>query len=219
MELVLRNKNNPISGNNVFSGVNSFSGDTTISGILQGALKNAANVGEKAAVIPVVVEESGDGVHHVTKLTLTDYVIGPLDGAAAALNLIPPQALYTLPAGVQILSVSYASVGLTAEGTAVSPEIGIGSVAGDGGALATLGEAGATTEDILAGFAVADTDTHAAVASGPVGATAGIFTGIALNKAADAKTIYLNCAGTWNADNTGDLTVSGTIVIIWDTVA
>ena len=177
------------------------------------------NVGVKAGVSTVEVKEFGDGKHHVTQLTLKDYVVGPLAGAAAALNLIPPQALYTLPAGAQVISVSRGSVGLTATGTAVSPEIGLGSVAGDGGAEATLGAAGATTEDILEGFAVADTVTHAAVVSGPKGVTAGILTGIALNKNADAKTIYLNCAGTWNADNTGNLTVSGVITIIWDTAS
>ena len=181
-------------------------------------LLTEANVGAKAAVAPVVVEESGDGVHHVTKLTLTNYIIGAIPAAAAALNLVPLQALYILPAGVQVLSVSYAEVALTLPGTAVSPEIGLGSVAGDGGAEATLGAAGATTEDILEGFVVADTDTHAVVKNGPKGATAGILTGIALNKAADSKNIFLNCAGTWNVDNEGNLTVSGVITIVWDTV-
>jgi len=226
MELVLRNKPNPISGNNTHSGDNVFSGANTFSGVnshegvetFEEALVTEANVGVKADVAPVVVEELGDGVHHVTKLTLTDYIIGAIPAAAAALTLEPLEALYTLPAGVQVLSVSYAEVALTAPGTAVTPEIGLGSVIGDGSANATLGAAGATMEDILEGFNVADTDTHAVVKNGPVGATAGILTGIALNKAADAKTIYLNCAGTWNVDNEGNLTVSGIITIVWDTV-
>ena len=81
-----------------------------------------------------------------------------------------------------------------------------------------MGTAGATQEDIHTGFAVADTVTGAQVKSGPIGATAGILTGIALNKAADAKTIYLNVAATWNADNTGNLTATGTITIVWDSV-
>lgn len=182
------------------------------------ALKTKANLGAKAEVVPVTVKEYGDGRHHVTELTLVDYIIGAIPAAAAALTLEPLEALYTLPAGAQVLSVSYASIALTAPGTAVSPEIGLGSVIGDGSANATLGAAGATMEDILEGFVVADTDTHAAVVNGPVGATAGILTGIALNKAADAKTIYLNCAGTWNVDNEGNLTVSGKVTIVWDTV-
>jgi hypothetical protein len=196
MELVLRNKRNEFAY----------------------ALQAKNNVGVKANVAPLTVKEYGDGVHHITVLELKDYVVGPLAGAAADLTLVPPQALYTLPAGAQVLSVSYGEVALTAAGTPVTPEIGLGSVIGDGSANATLGAAGATMEDILEGFAVADTDTHATVKSGPKGATAGILTGIALNKATDAKTIYLNCAGTWNADNTGNLTVTGKIVIVWDTI-
>lgn len=181
------------------------------------SLRNQKNVGAVGASTVVAIEY-GNGVHHTTKLTLTDFVVGPLAGAGAALNLIPPTPLYTLPAGAQVIQVSKVDAALTAVGTAVSPEIGLGSVAGDGGAEATLGAAGATTEDILEGFAVADTDTHAEVVSGPVGATAGILTGIALNKTGDAKTIYLNCAGTWNADNTGNLTFTGVVKIVWDTI-
>jgi hypothetical protein len=181
----------------------------------QYALNTSANVGAKAAVATVVVTESGDGVNHVTKLVLTNYIIGPLASAAAAKCLVPPQALYVFPAGVHLQEVSYMSIALTATGTAVSPEIGLGSVVGDGSANATIGAAGATMEDIMEGFVVADTVTHAAVANGPVGATAGILTGISLNKAADSKNVFLNCAGTWNLDNTGNLTASGTIIIKW----
>ena len=176
-----------------------------------------ANRGHKQ-VNTVSVEEFGDGVHHVTKLTLTDFIVGPLAGAGAAKTLVPPKALYLLPAGVQVIKYSYIEIALSAAGTAVTPEIGLGSVIGDGSANSAIGSAGATMEDIHEGFSVADTDTEATVKDGPVGATAGILTGISLNKAADAKTIYLNCAGTWNADNTGNLTASGTIVIVWDTI-
>ena len=182
---------------------------------LDSATTNKGTVG----AVTVVASEKGDGVHHVTTLALTDFVVGPLAGAAAAKTLVPATVLYTLPAGVQVLGVSYISIALTATGTAVTPEIGLGSVIGDGSANATIGAAGATMEDIHEGFAVATTVSHAVVKSGPKGATAGILTGISLNKATDAKTIYLNCAGTWNADNTGNLTASGTIVIVWDTIA
>jgi len=180
-------------------------------------LTNKNNNGVQGAPT-LKIKECGDGVHHVTKIELEDFVVGAIPAAAAALTLVPITPLYTLPVGVQVLSVSYASLALTAPGTAVTPEIGLGSVIGDGSANATIGAAGATMEDILEGFAVADTDTHAVVVNGPVGVTAGIFTGIALNKAADAKTIYLNAAGTWNVDNLGNLTASGEITIVWDTV-
>jgi hypothetical protein len=130
--------------------------------------------------------------------------------------LVPLTPLYTLPAGSQVLEVSHANVGLTAAGTAVTPEIGLGSVIGDGSAAAILS---GTFEDILQGYAVADTVTGAKVENGPVGVTAGILTGIALNKSSDAKTIYLNCAGTWNADNTGNLLANGEITIVWTTIS
>lgn len=41
---------------------------------------------------------------------------------------------------------------------------------------------------------------------------------VRLNKDNDAKTIYLNCAGTWNADNTGNLTATGKVVLVWKTI-
>jgi len=132
---------------------------------------------------------------------------------------VPGTPLYTLPAGSQVLEVSHINVGLSCAGTAVTPELGLGSVIGDGSANADLGTAGATLEDIHEGFDVADTETGAEVENGPVGATAGILTGISLNKSSDAKTIYLNCAGTWNEDNVGNLLANGEITIVWKTIS
>lgn len=219
MELVRLNKDQNISGNNEHSGNNLFSGNNTHTGqeTFEKTLINTKNAGVVGAAT-VVATEKGDGVNHVTELDLTAFVVGPLAGAAAAKALVPPTALYTFPAGVQIIEASYAEIALTATGTAVTPEIGLGSVIGDGSASATIGAAGATQEDILEGFAVATTASHAVVKNGPKGATAGMLTGIALNKAADAKTVYLNCAGTWNANNTGNLTATGKVVIVWKTV-
>lgn len=202
-----------LDANNTFTGNNTFEGEVAFDEVLQ----NAANAGDSLPET-VAIQELGDGVNHITVLTLTDYIVGPLAGAAAAKALVPPTALYTLPAGVQILEASYAEVALTAAGTAVTPEIGLGSVVGDGSASATIGAAGATQEDIMEGFAVATTASHATVKNGPKVATAGALTGIALNKATDAKTIYLNCAGTWNADNTGNLTATGKVVLVWKTL-
>ncbi len=232
MELARLNKNQTFSGSNVFSGVSRFSGATTLAGatIISGAitktgvetstqkLLNTKNVGAKAAVPTVVVEESGDGVHHVTKLTLTNYVVAPLAGAAAAKVLVPAQALYTFPAGAHILLVSYASLALTAAGTAKTPDVGLGSVVGDGTANATLNLSAAGAEDIMTGFTAGSTATQAVGSSGPVAATAGVLTGIALNGAAGVKTVFLNAAATWSADNTGNLTATGTIVLVWDTI-
>lgn len=210
MELVAKNKSQEISGNNIHSGSNLFSGYN----IFSEALKTGKNVGTKGAATVEAIEY-GDGIYHMTKLTLINFVVGPLAGAAAAKALVPPTPLYTLPSGYQVVSVCRAKIGLTAAGTAVSPEIGLGSVIGDGSANATIGAAGATQEDYLEGFAVATTVSHAQVDSGLKTATAGVLTGIALNDPADAKTIYLNCAGTWNANNTGNLLANGEVLIVW----
>lgn len=180
-------------------------------------LTNLVNNGVQGAAT-LNVKEYGDGVHHITEITLVNYKVGVLPGAAAAKVLVPLTPLYTLPAGSQLVKVSKVKVGLTGTGTAVTPELGLGSVIGDGSANATIGAAGATQEDYLEGFAVADTSTGAQVNSGIKAPTAGAYTGIGLNNPADAKTIYLNCAGTWNLDNTGNLLANGKIVISWETI-
>lgn len=202
--------NNTHSGNNLFTGTNLHEGTETF----EEALRTTKNVGTKGAATVEVIEY-GDGIYHMTKLTLTNFVVGPLAGAAAAKALVPATPLYTLPAGYQIVSVCRAKIGLTAAGTAVTPEIGLGSAIGNAAVQATIGAAGATLEDYLEGFAVATTVSHAQVDSGLKTATAGVLTGIALNDPADAKTIYLNCAGTWNADNVGNLVANGEVLIVW----
>ena len=185
-----------------------------------GFIENTVNNGTVFADATVDADEYGDGFNHTTVIKLTDYIIGPLAGAGAALVLIPPQALLVFPAGAHILSVTWAELDVTATGPAVTPDIGLGSVAGDGSAFAALADAtiGITVEDIMTGFAVADTDTATDVENGPITPTAGALAGIALNKVGDSKNLFLNAAATWNADNTGNLTASGKIVIKWSTM-
>jgi len=90
------------------------------------------------------------------------------------------------------------------------------------GALESLGhlhEGVDGSEDILTGQTWTETlDGAAAQEAGPLGATAGVLTGIALNGASDTKTVYLNAADGWHTDITGDLTADGTIVLVWDTI-
>lgn len=199
MELVLKKGDQTIGGSKSFS--------ERI--IAKGGIRSDANVGTVGADT-VTVEEYGDGLHHVSVLTLDNFVVGALGAAAADLCLVPITPLYSLPAGIQLNYAAHASIDVAATGTAVTPEIGLGSVAGDGSVEATLGAAGATFEDVLEGFDVADTETSAEVIS----ANASLNVG----KAADSKDIYLNAAATWNADNTGNLTVSGTVIIVWDSI-
>lgn len=177
-------------------------------------LTNTKNVGVKAAST-VTVEEFGDGVHHVTKLTLTDFVVGALAGAAAALGV--GKKLYTFPAGAHVEGASYIDLSLKAAGTAVNTDTGLGSVIATG-AVAVL--SGTTTfEDRHTGQTIATAAAGGTAVKSLKNTTAGLQTGIALNISTSVKDVFLNAAGTWNANNTGNLTATGTIVLVWDTIA
>ena len=117
---------------------------------------------------------------------------------------------------MHIHSVTYQSVGFTGGGTvdADTPDVGIGSVIATG-AVSVLGGT-ATFEDYITGSAAADCSGTALVV-GPVGAVAGIHTGISLNKAADVKAVHLNVADTWAGADT--MTATGTVVIKWTDLA
>jgi len=180
--------------------------------VITGARLNSDNVGA-VPLATVVATEYGDGMHHITLLTLTDHIIGA-PGAGA--NLAIGSEVYTFPAGVHAHQVSRFNLGLTQGGvTSDTPDIGLGSVIG-AGAIAVLN--GGTMEDYITGqtWAVALDGTLQACA--PVGAKAGINTGISLNDTSDVKDVFLNAADGWNAGVTGNLTATGTIVLIWDTV-
>jgi len=183
------------------------------SGLKSDSLRARVELGTAGTGVTAV--SYGDGRNFTTELTFTDYIVAALAGAAAAKVLVPSEAIYIFPAGAHVLEVSFASLALTAAGTAVTPDVGLGSVVGDGSANAVLSASAAGAEDIMTGFPIADTDTHAVVNNGPVGATAGILTDISLNAVGGVKNVFLNAAATWNADNTGNLTATGTITLKW----
>lgn len=212
MELLTKNKNQEVSGSNVFSGANTFSGVQTFSQ----KLLNTKNVGAKPAVSTIVVEESGDGMRHTTKLTLTNFVVGALAGAAAALAV--GNKIYSFPAGHHLEEVSYLELSLKAAGTPLTAaDTGIGSVIGTG-AVATL-DGTATFEDRHTGQTLATATAGGGVVKSLKNTTAGVQTGIALNIGGSTKDVFLNVAGTWNANNTGNLTATGVIVLVWTTLA
>jgi len=162
----------------------------------------------------VVAVEYGDGANHVTVLTLTATVLGTPDPGN---NLAFGDTIYVFPAGVQI--IDFIDVNVSLQGvtqTDDQPELGLGSVMA-AGVQATLGAAGATMEDYWEGTAVADVN-GTALNGGPKGATAGIFTGIALNGTAAVKNLCLNVADGWHASITSTLTASGTVAIRWTTL-
>lgn len=169
-----------------------------------------------AGITTIVANEYNAGGNHITVLTLTNFIVGALAGAAA--NLGVGNEIYAFPDGVQLHEVSYFSLSLTAAGTAVTTDTGIGSVVASGAVAVLSGTA--TFEDYVTGQGVPTASGGGAVTVvGPIGATAGILTDISLQTAAKVKNIFLNSAGTWNVDNTGNLTATGSIVLKWSTLA
>jgi len=181
--------------------------DGTAGTLTTGTVYNQAGVGTANGT--VLATEYGDGRNHITVLTLSNET---LDAPTAAAAEGHGQLLYTFPAGVHVHEVTTMNVALQGGGTvdADTPDIGIGSVIATG-AVSVLGGT-ATFEDYVDGSAAADcSGTPTAV--GPVGATAGVLTGISLNGAADVKAVHLNYADTWAGADT--LTGSGTVILKW----
>lgn len=176
---------------------------------MSGALINSANVGAASGNATAV--EYGDGSHHITELTLASFVIGALAGAGA--NLALGNLLYTFPAGVNVIEVSVLSeLVLTAAGTAVNTDTGLGSTQGSG-AQATLNAVASTAEDYLTGQTIGTDPSGGTAVNAILEPTAGAYTGIAFQTSSTA--MYLNSAGAWNANNTGNLTASGRVIIKW----
>lgn len=166
-----------------------------------------ANVG--AAEAGAVAVENGDAIVHRTVLTLTAFAVGTsADNAALAIGAL----LYTFPAGVIMIDAIKVNAGLTLADAVQTntPELGLGTTQA-AGANATLGAAGATTENLFEGTATADVagtplvDTKQPTAAVPF-----------IMETADAHTLYLNAAATWaNLTAPAALTADGTITITW----
>jgi hypothetical protein len=175
-----------------------------------GAIESSLNAGTAGTNVTAV--EYSDGRNYTTELTLSAVSYTVAGAAAEAIGAL----IYTFPAGAHFHSVSYMSVAATGGGTvdADTPDVGVGSVIGTG-AVATL-DGTATFEDYITGQTATDCSGTATVA-GPLGATAGIHTGISLNASTDVKAVHLNYADTWAGADT--FTVTGTIVIKWTKVS
>lgn len=187
--------------------------ETPKSAIVTNYVRQKVAIGS-TPVSTVTFNEYSTGGDILTVLTLTNFVVGALASAGAALGV--GNILYTFPAGDQHLELAYSLWGLalTCPGTAVACDTGLGSVIASG-AVSVLDGTG-TFEDRLTGVAISTASTGGtAVNSGPVGATAGIGTGIALNATGSVKNVFLNAAGTWNANNTNSLLANGQVFIKW----
>lgn len=175
-------------------------------------LTNKNNNGVQGAPT-LKVKEYGDGVNHITKITLNDFVVG---SPVAAADLAFGALLYTLPAGAQIIEATYLNVALkgTTNIVADTPDVGIGSVIASG-AVAVLGGT-PTFEDYVTGqTSGAISGANFIEVATPV--TAGVLTGIALNISSSTKSIYLNAADGWAG--AGDVVANGEITIVWKTVS
>lgn len=160
----------------------------------------------------VSVTEYGNGRDVTTVLTLTSFVIGAIPAAAAALGV--GNIVYSFPAGQHFeLVSSLSSLVLTIPGTTVSTDTGLGSVIATGAVSILSGTA--TFEDRLTGQTISAASGGGTAVSALTAATTGIGTGISLNVAASVKNVFLNSAGTWNVNNLGNLTATGTIVLKW----
>lgn len=180
-------------------------------GFLSDSVRNRVNLGT-TPVGTVAIVEHADGKDVTTVLTLTNFIVGALAGAAA--NLGVGNIVYSFPAGQHFeLVYSLSDIVLTAAGTPVATDTGLGSVIATGAVAVLSGTA--TFEDRLTGQTITTDPVGGAAASALTAATAGIGTGISLNLAAGVKDVFLNSAGAWNVDNVGDLTASGTIVLKW----
>lgn len=155
------------------------------------------------------------GVHYtetkniVTVLTLDEVPLGDTGGAALGLGLL----VYTFPAGAHVHSVTYADLQITssASGESSEAEVGIGSEPASGAISVLSGTA--TFEDYVTGQAYAFDTAVPPTLEVTLPATAGLMTGISLNKTADTKDVCLNVASTWG--ESGTITASGTIVLVW----
>ena len=165
-----------------------------------------------SSISTITCAEYSTGKDVVTVLTLTDFVVMALAGAGAALG--GGNIVYTFPAGQHLeLVYGFSNLSLTAAGTAVNTDTGLGSVVASGAISVLSGTS--TFEDRLTGQTIATASGGGAAVSKLLGATAGIGTGIALNATNSVKDVFLNSSGTWNANNTGNLTASGVIVLKW----
>ena len=201
----------------IFDGTNWSAIGSTITGTITtsglsvgtGGVTNTTNLGT-TPVGTVSIKEYSNGREVVAVLTLTNFIVGANASAAAALGI--GNIFYAMPAG-QELELVYGLDGIvvTSAGTAVTGVLGIGSVIASGAVSVLSGTA--TFQDRFAGVAATTGASGGAAVSGLKAATAGIGTGIALNVAASVKNFFLNFAGTMNANNTGNLTASGTIVV------
>lgn len=202
----------PTVTNITIEGTASIAGSTTASANL-----TATNVGTVTTASTTVAEEHGDGVDHLTKLTLTNFAIGT-SGDAAALAI--GAKFYTWPVGAAILCDAVTiSGGITAaiSVTTDTPEVGIGSVIGSG-VVATLSTTMENYVDGGAAGGTGDADTVAPDVAGTAFYKTNLSTvrPIIQPTGGLSRDLFLNVAATWaNVTAAGAVTFTGVITLKW----
>lgn len=190
------------------------------SGSAWGIVDVPATVGTVTTAATTAVEEYGNGIEHLTKLTMTAFALGDTaDNASLGIGA----KFYTFPAGTILVHDASLVGSLTAaiSVTSNTPEIGIGTVIASGAVSVLSGTA--TFEDIIDGN-VSGTggDTVAPDVNGAAFYKSSSFTNNVVIKTTGGKSrdLYLNAAAAW-ADVTaaGALTFTGVITLKWSKVS
>jgi hypothetical protein len=167
-------------------------------------------------VTTVSIEEYTTGRDIVSILTLTNFIVGHIPAAAAALAVGNIVCAYPA-SGFHIEVVSYYNLSFTLPGTVVNADVGLGSVIASNAVNVLSGTA--SFEDRITGQTVATDPAGGTAVPIMTAATAGPLTGISINNSANIKNVFLNAAGTWNVNNHSDLYANGTIVLKWTKIA
>ena len=203
-------------GNATFPGNLTLTGNLTVAGSATVGGEAISDLSSTAGTVTTpattVAVEYGDAINHVTKLTLTGFVV---DDSGDNANLAIGASLYTFPAGDILVDNASFVGGVTAaiSITTDTPEVGIGTVIGSG-ANATLSTTG---EDILEGGGVVAPDVAGTSFGKGSTRTFPLFIAAAGGLSHE---IFLNIADGWaDVAAAGEVTVDGVITISWRKVS
>lgn len=187
------------------------------------ATLSTASNGTVTTGATTTAEEHGDGVHHLTKLTLTAFVIGTVNSST---SLGIGASMYTLPAGAIVVDQATLTGSLTGGGSSKTgtPEVSIGTVVASG-AITTMTTA--TFENIMDGGASGGSGTGSDASSVAPDLNGTTFQKISLStitpmikaSGGQAKALFLNAAAAWGANTGGTLTFTGVIHIKWRVIS
>jgi hypothetical protein len=151
-----------------------------------------------------------DGRDVVTVLTLTALPIATITGGG---TVAYGKLLYTFPAGAQMIVAMYMALTFDHALANATFKAGIGSVIGSGAVSVLNGTA--TFMDYITEQNVDSNPGGGTLTDVLLAPTAGLTSGIALNKVVGVKAVHLNVADVWPAGPNTDLTATGTITIKW----